>query len=104
MSIYKGMLEASVITIDDNGEPIIPYFNESTIDYYVENYLERNIKKYVKEYTLDIDYLDKTSHELCQEDCREINLNLKAKINLFFTYDKNQTFVVRSYEELWMKN
>lgn len=100
MSIYKGMLEASIITINDDGEPMIPYFNKETINYYVDSYLENNIKKYAKNYTLNIEYLDKFTDDFCTENCRKIKLNLHTRINTFFTYDKDQSFVIKSYEEL----
>ena len=31
MSIFKGMFEASMITIDEYGEPIIPFYNKNSI-------------------------------------------------------------------------
>ena len=48
MSIYKGMLEASVITVDDNGESTVPYYDKEVLSNYVTTYLENNIKNYVK--------------------------------------------------------
>ena len=99
MSIYKGMLEASVLTIDDNGEPVVPYYNQEALSTYVEDYLEKNISKYTTNYAVDVDYFDHLYFYYCQSECRKVNINLRATINVFYKYDKTQTFVVRSAED-----
>lgn len=95
MSIYKGMLEASVITVDKNGESITPYYDKEVLENYITTYLEDNIKRYVSDYTVDINYLDD------DEMSREVSISLKANINYFFKYDKTRTFSVMSKDELW---
>ena len=99
MSIYKGMLEASVLTIEDNGEPVVPYYNKNTVEIYIDNYLKENISKYTKEYTVNTKYYTENSTTTCEFECRKVSINLKAKINTFYKYDRTQTFVVRSAEE-----
>lgn len=94
MSIYKGMLEASVITVDKNGESITPYYDKEVLENYITTYLENNIKRYVSDYTVDINYLDD------DETSREVSISLKANINYFFKYDKTRTFSVMSKDEL----
>ena len=68
MSIYKGMIEASVVTINDQGEPIIPYYSQTTLNSYVDDYLKTNISKYVKEYTLNTLYLEDNLYNVCDEN------------------------------------
>ena len=99
MSIYKGMIEASVVTINDQGEPIIPYYSQTTLNSYVDDYLKTNISKYVKEYTLNTLYLEDNLYNVCDENCRVVSINLKAKINAFYEYDRTQTFAIRSAED-----
>lgn len=94
MSIYKGMLEASVITVDDNGESTVPYYDKEVLSNYVTTYFENNIKNYVKEYQIDIDYLDD------EEKSREVMISLRANINYLFKYEKSRTFTVMSKDEL----
>ena len=98
MSIYKGMLEASVLTIDDGGEPVVPYYNQNRLSVYVEDYLEQNISRYTKEYTVNTGYYMDDSSTICTSNCHKVSINLKAKINLFYDFNKTQTFVIRSAE------
>lgn len=101
MSIYKGMLEACLITINNSGEPIFPYFNETQIDDYVVNYLDRNISKYSRDYDVNTKYLVKDSpNNICTSKCTVIEISLNAKINAFLDYQKDQTFIVRSEDEV----
>ena len=94
------MLEASVLTISNDGEPVVPYYNRVAFYTYVKDYLKSNIEKYTKEYTVDFSYLKDDSNELCFSNCHSVRLDLKAKINLFYKYEKSQTFVVRSASDL----
>ena len=96
MSVYKGMLEASVLTISESGEPVIPYYNQPTLENYIDNYLKENISKYTTKYTVKTAYFEKNSQDICTNYCRSVSINLNAKINLFYDYNKTQTFVVRS--------
>lgn len=99
MSIYKGLIEASVVTINDQGEPIMPYYSQTTLNSYVDDYLKTNISKYVKDYTLNTKYLEDNLYSVCDENCRVVSINLKAKINVFYEYDRTQTFAIRSAED-----
>ena len=99
MSIYKGMLEASVLTIDDDGEPVVPYYDKNTFDNYVDDYLRDKISKYTKDYTVTTSYYADSSDTVCEDVCRKVSINLNAKINTFYKYDKTQTFLVRSSED-----
>ena len=101
MSIYKGMLEACLITINNSGEPIFPYFNESQIENYVVNYLDKNISRYSKDYNVNTKYLVKNStSSICISKCTVLQISLNAKINAFLDYQKDQTFIVKSEEEV----
>ena len=105
MSVYKGMLEASVLTITDTGEPIVPYFNKDQLTTYVSEYLDQNISRYTTDYNIETTYYNPTTNKVCNASiCRQIRLRLVAKINTFYSYDKTQTFTVRSYTEIWTRN
>lgn len=90
------MLEASVLTIADDGEPVVPYYNKETVSRYIDNYLEENISKYTKEYTVNTKYYEDDLYTVCESSCRKLSITLKAKINLFYDYERTQTFAVRS--------
>lgn len=106
MSMYKGMLEASVVTIDDNGEPIYPYYEKSFITSYVSSYLNKNISKYTKDYTLTLTFYkdDGVTVSTSTDKSRCVKFNLKANINYLFKYDKSQTYSIKSRENLWIQN
>lgn len=100
MSIFKGMLEASVMTIDINGNPSVPYYNKNRVIEYSETYLSKNISRFTKEFTVDIVFYNKETGLLCDENCEKVKISLNAKINTFYSYDKSQTFVIRNKDEI----
>ena len=100
MSIYKGMLEACAITVDPNGEPVTPYFNMEKMDYYIDDYFKTNLSKYAKNYTVTYSYIGGTNTFICKSECRTILINLKAKINMFYDYDKSESFTIRDGDAL----
>lgn len=104
MSIYKGMLEASVLTIDESGEPVVPYYSKEIVQEYVVNYLEKNLKRYTKDYTVNTDFVDENQSQYCTDFCREVKITLKAKINFFYKYEKTQRFLVVTKDQIWKKN
>ncbi len=100
MSIYKGMVEATVITITDTGEPLVPYYSKEKMATYIEEYLQENLSRYTTDYSVSTNYYVPTTNAVCSKTCRKVSINLKANINVFYEYDKTQTFVVRSGDEL----
>lgn len=100
LSIYKGMLEASVVTIDGDGEPVFPYYDRRLIKDYVEDYLEENVSKYTKDYDVKFYLWEKERDNLCHLQCSKIRIILTAKVNHFIDYKKEQVFVLRSSDEL----
>lgn len=93
------MLEASVLTIDENGEPVVPYYSKDEVGSYVSTYLEKNIDKYSKSYFVETSFHGNDG-EFCTDYCREVSIRLYAKINRLFTYDKTQTFLVAGKDEI----
>ena len=95
MSIYKGLFEASVITIDDSGEPTMPYFNKVKVESYVDTYLKDNLSKYSKNYTVDVSYPSS------KEDApTRVQIGLTAEINTFYSYQKERVFYIESADNL----
>lgn len=103
MSIYKGMLEASVLTIDENGEPVVPYYGKEAVESYLKEYLGKNISNYAKDYTINANFHDENG-EYCTDYCREVAITLHAKINFLYKYEKTQTFLVIGRDQIWKKN
>lgn len=95
MSIYKGMFEACTVTINDNGEPIKPYFNMNKMANYIDEYFKVNLSKYCKDYKVSYFYIGGTNTFICSSECRMIEIDLKAKINLFFDYKKAEIFTIQ---------
>ena len=62
MNSYKGMYEACVVTVGNDGEPIKPYFEQNLLESYVADYLEPNISKYVTDYDLHLLFIDVVLH------------------------------------------
>ena len=100
LSIYKGMLEACVLTIDEDGEPTMPYYSHEKIDEYIVTYLNESIGRYSKKYVLTTTYYDENFEEESNVYSRGISINLKAKIANFRTYEKEQRFAITSKDNL----
>ena len=100
MSIYKGLFEASVITIDDNGEPTSPYFKKALVESYVDNYLEENLSRYSKDYTVNVSYPPFDGSAVSEENPSKVKIALTASINTFYSYEKERVFYIESAENL----
>lgn len=101
LSLYRGVFEASTITVDENGSPIEPYYDKDLVNYYLVNYFKNTLSKYVTDYQVKIYYFDRdTGLEIFDEKCRDVNVTLKAKINYFFTYEKSENYSIIQRGEL----
>lgn len=96
MSSYKGMFEASLITVDSDGEPVHPYFNQKILREYINGFMCENLNRYTTNYLLNVDfYLLDGSTECSETDyARNVKITLKADINFLYKYDKTQSYTV----------
>ena len=105
LSIYRGIFEASTVSVDDSGEPVEPFFDEHILKIYLSDYLKDNLNPYCKEYTVKLYFFNRDDDTICFNNmCRDVSVTLKAEINYLFNYNKTQIFSVYSRDELWMKN
>ena len=102
VSSYKGLYEASVVTVDKNGEPIYPYFDQGTLRNYIYEFISKNLDRYATNYSLDIEFYkeDGVSECLSNDLARNVKLSLKANINFLFKYSKQQSFSIKDAESL----
>lgn len=92
--LYRGAFEVSVATIDKDGETK-PYFNETVLEEYIDRYFEKNLKRYVKHYTVSYYYYHSDSNLVCLDhECDAFKISLKADIAGFFSYEKAKTFSI----------
>ena len=95
--MYKGVLEASVVTIDVQGNYRTPYFEKTKLKEYVSNYLENNITQFVNHYDASIYYMNKDNDTMCTKRyCDKVRMSLKADINYFFKFEKAKEFSIIS--------
>lgn len=105
MSMYRGIFEASTVSVSESGNPIFPYYEKTLLKTYIANYLDDNLPKYVSDYKYDCTFFDRNSSNVCTSNiCRDVRVSLTAKINEFYTYEKTQTFSVYQKGNLWTKN
>lgn len=100
---YKGLYEASVVTVDNNGEPIYPYFSKNILKEYIEDYLSTSIKRYTKNFEIGYKfYLQDGQTECGEKDyARNIKISINANINYLFTYNKTQSISIKDKNNLW---
>lgn len=102
MSCFKGVCEASVVTVDNSGNPIYPYFDHLVFTNYTKKFIEQNVGRYTSDYTLDIAfYNDKNSTTQNPYGYpRYVKVKLDSKINYLFSYSKTQQFSIeeKKYE------
>ena len=97
LSMYKGMFEASVIYVGENGKPCKPYFNKELLKEYVTNYFERELTTYVTHYEASIYYFDKDDGMMCtSKTCDSVRISLDCDINYFFHFSKARDFYINS--------
>lgn len=97
LSSYKGMYEASVVTVGRDGEPIYPYFDRPTLREYVHTFIEDRVSYYATNYSLVLDFYKEDGVTKCttSEPSRCVKINLKADINFLFSYNKTQSFTIK---------
>lgn len=101
LTMYKGVFEASVSSLDKNAKDIKPYFNKNKLEEYVTKYLEDNLTKYVTSYQASIYYFNKSDDTLCTSQyCRAVRITLKTDINYFFHYEKAKNIYINSKDEI----
>ena len=95
LNIYRGVIEASLITVGDDGEPTYPYFDEIALKENLYTYLDENITRYVTHYTTGIYYFDLEDELMCtSHHCSGVKITLNADINYFFHYENAKSYVV----------
>ena len=97
MSSFKGVYEASVVTVARNGDPIYPYYDQTIFREYVETFIGKNVSKYTTDYTLDITFYlqDGITESGNRELARSAKVSLDAEVNYLFHYSKTQQFTIK---------
>ena len=97
MSTYKGMYEACAITVGNDGQPIYPYYDKDLLKKHVEEYVDKNVRKFAPSYDLSIKFYTLGGTNECSEDdlARTVKIRLKAKVNYLFTFNKEQMFSIQ---------
>lgn len=94
--MYTGVLESAILTIDENGEPVFPYFEEDLLKNNIASYLEKNISRYTTSYSASLYFYDLEDEFMCTtHQCSGVKVSLKADINYFFHYEKAKLFYVK---------
>ena len=95
LNLYRGVIEASLITVGDDGEPTYPYFDEKALKENLYTYLDENLTRYVTHYTTGLYYFDPEDELMCtSHHCSAVKITLKADINYFFHYENAKSYVV----------
>lgn len=100
-NMYKGMFEACVITIGNDGNDLSPYFDKNLLKTYVIEYFDSSVKRYSPNYKASLFFLNSPDEVLCTNiDCNKVTINLDAPINSFFHFQKSRSFFINGRGEV----
>ena len=80
--LYKGVIETSVISYDDNGDKIYPYFDSSGLARNIVHYFDDNLKPYCRRYMVNFYF----------SDYKSANQPSKVKLMLVVTFSNASLF------------
>ena len=90
--LYKGIVETSVTAYDEQGTKIYPYFNEEVLFARVGDYLDENLKPYVRRYLLNVHF----SVYHTPRHASKVELVITMEFNDISRAEKTAIFEVRS--------
>lgn len=95
INLYRGVLESSILTLDKEGNPIYPYFDQDILEKNVSSYFSYSLPRFVKEYYVSYFYFNDENMAFCVSDyCSNVKISLKASINSFFTYENAKEYYI----------
>ena len=93
--LYKGVIENACQSVDESGNPIKPYFDKDELIYRAEEYFASTLPRYVTSYDTNYYFFNLEDKSYCTGTyCRGVKISLRAKINIFYTYEKAREFYV----------
>lgn len=95
MLMQRGVLEASVLYLDQEGDPIPPVYDEERLIASADAYLKSNLKRYVTAVEINYRFYDPSDDTVCFGNCRAVKISLGATINYMFRYEGARTFVIK---------
>ena len=102
MSSYRGMFEACVVTVGDDGNPIYPYFSQPRLASYISKFIGEKVNRYATNYTLDVVFYlqDGTTKCTSTDLARNVKISLDASINFLFNYSSQKSFSISDRSSL----
>lgn len=92
--MYKGVVESSVLSIDEEGNPCAPYFSKKLFEINAEQYFAMNLPRYVEHYVTSYYYFNLNDKSFCTSYCQGVKVSLKADISSLYKYDKAKEFYI----------
>ncbi len=94
LGIYRAIFESSAQTIDEKANPVAPLYKKDVLERLLKEYFDSNLTRYVSSYKMRVYYFnDETDKTICTSTyCSNVEVSLKCYINLFFSYEKSQSF------------
>lgn len=100
LTMYRGLLESSVVVVDEHDVIVEPYFKKDVLEKYVANYFEENLTRYVTHYKASIYYINEEDESICTSRyCQAVKISLECDINYLFHYKKGKIYYInQNYE------
>ena len=84
----KPIIESSIpLTVQD--DEIVLYFDKELLKTNIDNYLEKEAKKYVEDYHVEYYFYNTENEGVCDvNDCQGVEINFEAKIMFGINYQR----------------
>ncbi len=93
--LYHCVFEMSTNDLDEEANPIKPFFVKDKLIKNVEAYLDNNITRYTNEYVTAYYFYNPDDGSYCTSYCRGVRISLKAQLDIFYKFEKARNYYVR---------
>lgn len=94
MNMPKELFQTSIPLIQD--DEFIAYYDKKALESNVTGYLNKHLKKFVSEYTIDFYYYNQLDESMCiSEMCDAVEVSLSANIVFEYRYERTMFYEIK---------
>lgn len=90
------ILENSIPLLQEDNKTFIAYFDKDDLKRNVDDYLSKDLKRYVSKYQVEYYYYDLDTDLICKSEyCGGVQITLNCKIMNLFNYKKTMFYEIK---------